>query len=76
MSLEAMDPGKLQTAIDDAGAKWTAGVTSVSQLSPTDKRKILGVTFPPNYSQKVAAAGKGGARAKAGPIPQLSTSQT
>jgi hypothetical protein len=65
MPLETLDPTKLQTAIEDAGASWTAGVTSVSQLSPSAKRLILGATFPANYSASL----QGQAGAAAGTYP-------
>lgn len=42
MSLENMDSIKLQAAIELAGAQWQSGVTSLSQLSDTEKRMYLG----------------------------------
>jgi hypothetical protein len=56
MPLEKLDPNKLQVMIDDAGAKWTAGHTSVSDLPASAKRLLLGAAIPPNYSQRVKAA--------------------
>jgi len=67
MSLETLDPAKLQTAISDAGAGWTAGITSVSQLPPSAKRLILGANFPPGYA--AGLQGQAGAKAGAGTYP-------
>jgi hypothetical protein len=49
MALPTLDPGKLQTAIEDAGAKWTAGKTSVSDLPASEKKSRLGAQPPPGY---------------------------
>jgi hypothetical protein len=68
MPLDKLDPNKLQTAIDDAGAKWTSGDTSVSQLLPAQKRAILGVVFPPDWSQRIKSMAVKGVK-KVGDYP-------
>jgi C1A family cysteine protease len=66
MALETIDPTNLQVAIDDAGGGWTAGVTSVSQLSGSAKRAILGATFPDGYAASLQGQVGTGATAGAG----------
>ena len=55
MPIEVLDPQKLNVAIQDAGAKWVAGQTSVSGLPATAKRLHLGASFPPGYGLKIAS---------------------
>jgi C1A family cysteine protease len=46
MALDKIDHGALQAAIEKAGESWTAGATSVSELSDHEKRQRLGATPP------------------------------
>jgi Papain family cysteine protease len=65
MSLETLDPAKLQGTIQDAGGKWTAGTTSVSQLPPQQKKIRLGANRPAGWTPPKSA----GIGAKAGSYP-------
>jgi C1A family cysteine protease len=56
MPLELLDSRKLQVMIDDEGAQWKAGDTSVSKLPASAKRRLLGAAFPPNYALRLKAA--------------------
>ena len=75
MTLERMDVGALQGAINQANAGWEPGVTSVSQLSDQEKRLRLGAVPPPGEPsleerEGIAAANRGGqAIAAAGIAP-------
>jgi len=40
----------LQETLRQTGSPWTAGVTSVSELSPAEKRRLLGVRLPPGMT--------------------------
>ncbi len=74
MALERMDVAALTAAISGAGESWTAGITSVSELSDQEKRMRLGAVPPPGESleerEKAAALNRGAqAAAKAGAAP-------
>jgi C1A family cysteine protease len=63
MALERMSVAALTTAINEAGATWTAGVTSVSELSHEEKLFRLGAVPPAGESlekrEKLAAVNRG-----------------
>lgn len=46
---------KIQKAIQEKGAKWIPGKTSVSYLSIEDKKNMCGVIFPENYPTRKRA---------------------
>ena len=47
MADERLSVAAIQAAIQEAGASWQAGITSVSELSIEEQRMLLGVTPPP-----------------------------
>ena len=63
MALERIDVVALQSAINQAGESWEAGMTSVSDLSDQDKRLRLGAVPPSGESlddrEKLASINRG-----------------
>jgi C1A family cysteine protease len=62
--LGKLDVGQLQAAVRQAGAQWEAGVTSVSELSDSEKRLRLGCAPEPGglsakEREKIATANRG-----------------
>lgn len=47
MALERLDAAALQSAIQQSGENWQAGITSVSELTDQEKRFRLGAVPPP-----------------------------
>ncbi|GJH21748.1 hypothetical protein CBA19CS22_34420 [Caballeronia novacaledonica] len=64
MALERLDQSALQLAVHQAGANWTPGVPSVSELLEVEKQLRLGATAPGGEEElrqreQAAAANRG-----------------
>lgn len=53
VSSEETDIKAIERAIEDAGASWTAGKTSVSKLSPDDRRRLCGLKGFPEAKDEI-----------------------
>lgn len=53
ISSEETDIKAIEHAIEDAGASWTAGKTSVSKLSPDDRRRLCGLKGFPGAKDEI-----------------------
>jgi len=69
MPIQQYELGALQRQIQDRGARWRPGRTSVSELSAEDKGRRLGAEIPNMAELEAAATPERHAQARAGTYP-------